>query len=82
MEDDRETHGTRKSVLSPCGPLWKNGFLINGGGDWFPNGKANGADGSRRVNRASCGFRVTECRRRPRAQLPPDSELSLCVALD
>lgn len=39
----------------------------------FQMGKANGADGSHGVNGASCGFQVTECRRRPQAQLPPNS---------
>lgn len=53
-------------------------FLINGGGDWFPNGKANGADGSHRVNGASCDVQVTERRRRPQAQLPPNSNY-LCA---
>lgn len=77
VKDDWVRYGTGESVPSPA-DLYGKRFLINGGGDWFPNGKANGADGSHRVNGTSCGVQVTECHWRLRAQLPLNSNY-LCA---
>lgn len=71
VEDDRETYV--EICPFPLLSFMEKRSLMNGGGDWLPNGRANGADSSHRVNRASRCFQVTECRWRPRAQLPPKS---------